>query len=288
MQYRLGLPMWGHKSWQGSFFSQDATPADYLQQYASVFNTVEGNTTFYAIPSASSVAAWAEAAPEGFRFSLKMPKLITHELKLQRCDLSVQRFIERLEPLAGRLGPVMIQLPPGFDGESLPILAEFIRKLPANIHYAVEVRHLDYFDKADNEKALNALLAKYHIDRVCFDSRGLFASPTIDDATIDAQNKKPRLPVHAIGLGRYPVVRFIGHTDMDENHSYFADWVKKIRYWLAQGKEPYIFVHMADNAFAPQLALKLHQQLQQSINGLADLPQWPIEQEGQNGQIGLF
>ncbi len=288
MQYRLGLPMWSNKSWHGSFFSQKAQSGDFLAEYASVFNTVEGSTTFYAIPSEASVTAWDKAAPEDFRFSFKLPKLITHELKLQRCDLSVTRFFERIEPLHNRMGPIMIQLPPGFDGKSLPVLAEFIKKLPASAQYAVEVRHLDYFDKDHYELQLNELLEKYRIDRVCFDSRGLFESPAIDEATIDAQAKKPSLPVHARGLAKHPVVRFIGHSNIDKNEVYFSDWVKKIVRWLELGKEPYVFIHMADNATAPQLALKLHQQLQQYSPEISQLPSWPVEREGKQGQIGLF
>lgn len=289
MLYRLGLPMWSHKPWVGSFFSQDALASDYLEQYASVFGTVEGNTSFYAIPSEAAVQAWDRAAPESFRFSFKMPKLITHELKLERCDLSVTRFFEAVQPLQNRMGPVMIQLPPNFDGQSLDILKSFLRKLPANdFTYAVEVRHLDFFDRDNFEPQLNELLARQGIDRVCFDSRALFDSPHTDEATLDAKSKKPNLPVHARAIADQPIVRFIGHTELSENEMYFADWVAKITQWIEKGKQPYIFVHLADNTQAPKLALQLHQQLQKSIAQLPDLPEWPVERESAVGQIGLF
>lgn len=280
--------MWSHKPWQGSFFSQDADSSDFLQQYASVFNCVEGNTTFYAIPSAAAVQSWNEATPRDFRFSFKLPKMISHDLKLQRCELANKTFFDRMQPLRDKMGPVMIQLPAGFSPSDLGLLQAFIRGLPTEYAYALEVRHPQFFDSGDHEAALVELLEKYRIDRVCFDSRALFASTSTDEMTVDAKRKKPKLPVHAMAIGRQPVIRFIGHDDLAENERYFADWVKKIVQWIAMGKCPYLFVHLANNHEAPKLALRLHQQLQNGLADLSDLPRWPVERETNTGQIGLF
>jgi len=74
--YHLGLPLWGERAWTGSLYSEDARPGDYLEQYARVFNAVEGNSTFYSPPSPSSVDQWREQTPESFRFCFKMPRAL--------------------------------------------------------------------------------------------------------------------------------------------------------------------------------------------------------------------
>lgn len=285
---RVGLPMWSLPEWQHRFFSDDAGSADYLKQYASVFNTVEGNTTFYAIPSEASIMAWAAAVPRDFRFSFKLPKVITHDLKLQRCDETVAAFFDRIAPLRSLMGPIQIQLPPSFDGQALPILAQFVRKLPAMFNYAVEVRHSDFFNGSEYHTALTQLLQRCRMERVVFDSRGLFDAVDGSVATLEAQAKKPNFPVIEAPVIKQPIIRFIGHPDMAQNPQYFEPWIARIKAWLEAGKEPYVMLHMADNTFAPDLALQCYKSLQQEIADLADLADWPSLRESPNGQMGLF
>ena len=81
---RLGLTMWSHNNWQQSFYGSGTKPAERLQKYAQVFHTVEGNTTFYATPSVSTVQNWRSATHDDFRFTFKLPKAITHHQMLRR------------------------------------------------------------------------------------------------------------------------------------------------------------------------------------------------------------
>lgn len=288
MLYRLGLPLWSQASWKGRFYHEAALTSEYLAQYSSVFNAVEGNATFYATPSEAVVKSWHASTPSDFKFSLKLPRLITHECKLQHCRDETQSFFQRIAPLKEKLGPVMIQLPPSFTPLHLPLLEKFIRGLPTEFAYAVEVRHPDFFDAADNEKRLIDILLKYRLDRVCFDSRALFSSKSTDTYTLDAKKKKPDLPVHAMAIGNNPIVRFVGHEHMPANDDFFAHWADKVLQWIEMGKQPYVFVHLANNSFAPELALHLHRQIQLRLPNLVDLPRWPVERESHTGQIGLF
>lgn len=284
----IGLPMWSHPGWLGQFFAPDTASGDKLKQYATVFNTVEGNTTFYAIPSEASIAAWAKAVPDDFRFCFKLPKMITHELKLTRCDETLAIFFDRLQPLKNKLGPLIIQLPPSFDGKALPVLAQFMKKLPAMFRYVVEVRHPDFFNGGPAQAELEQLLGRYRIDRLCFDSRALFASTDTGEATLDAKSKKPNLPLIDIGEARTPMVRFVGGPDIDANAEYWSHWSERVEGWLKAGREPYLFLHMADNAYAPDLARELYKQLLQVVPALPELPEWPVARQGDDGQISLF
>lgn len=288
MKLRLGLPMWGLDDWKYNFYGSEIAAADYLRHYASVFAAVEGNNSFYGVPSAASISAWQQGLPNNFRFLFKMPKAITHDSKLQQCDLLLKSFFERLMPIKANLGPIMIQLPPSFNGADLPILEQFVRKLPAVFSYAVEVRHHDFYQAGEAFKQFEALLRRYRLARVIFDSRALFASQSKDAATLDAISKKPNFPVLDIGKQKQVVIRFIGDMHTANNAQYLSYWVDKVAQYLAQDKEVFFMLHMADNALAPALAREFNQLMQQRLPELADMPLWPIERAANTGQLRLF
>ena len=129
------------------------------------------------------------------------------------------------------------------------------------------MRHLDFFNRGDEEKALNQLLQEYAIDRVCFDSRALFSRTAITEQEKEAHRKKPRLPVHAVATSNNPIVRFIGGADFHHNQQYFVPWVKKMTEWQRQGIKPTVFIHTPDNVAAPEQAAMFHQLL-------VDIPGW--------------
>ena len=87
-RYFLGCPIWGNKEWAGELFAPDVVQKDFLKQYASVFNTVEGNTTFYGLPSEKAAMRWLSDTPSGFRFALKFPRAISHDKRLRNAALA--------------------------------------------------------------------------------------------------------------------------------------------------------------------------------------------------------
>src|SRR5687768_7666922 len=129
------------KSWIGRLFPAGTKATDFLPRYAEVFNTVEGNTTFYALPTPDTVARWRDQVPDAFRFCFKFPRTITHDKLLVDCAAEVAEFLDRIAPLAGKLGTLMLQLPPRFGPGQLPQLAAFVDVLPREHAYAVELRH---------------------------------------------------------------------------------------------------------------------------------------------------
>lgn len=272
--YRLGCPIWSHKAWVGGLFHADARPSDYLAQYARVFDTVEGNTTFYAVPKPAIVQRWREETPAGFRFCFKFPRTISHERQLRDTATETREFLDRMTPLTDRLGPLMLQLPPAFGPEGLETLDTFLDTLPGDFDYAVEVRHRAFFAKDEAERRLNRLLADRGIDRVVLDSRALFSTPAPDAATREAQRKKPRLPVHAIATATRPLLRYIGHPDPAHNDAFLAPWLDKLDQWLDEGREPYVFIHTPDNDLAPVLAARFHEHFRER-RAVAALPEWP-------------
>jgi uncharacterized protein YecE (DUF72 family) len=141
-QVFLGTSGWSYKEWIGPFYSKE--DKSMLRAYAKVFNTVEIDSTFYRYPSKGTVMGWTKYSPEGFVFTAKLPKLITHEKKL---DLSrgveedLERFMEVMEPLwlSGKLGCILIQLPPRFTYKPEE-MDSFFKILPTQVRFAVEFR----------------------------------------------------------------------------------------------------------------------------------------------------
>ncbi|PIE83286.1 MAG: hypothetical protein CSA09_02100 [Candidatus Contendobacter odensis] len=262
-RYHLGCPVWSNRDWVGRLFTMDAKPVDFLHQYSMIFNTVEGNSCFYGLPRPETIVRWRENTVPGFRFCFKFPRVISHERRLRHATAETTEFLERIHPLleSSRLGPSFLQLPPGFGVDGLPILHDFLSRLPKAFPYAVEVRHLDFFNKGDSERQLNRMLLNFGIDRVMLDSRALFAAQPVDQDMYIAQGRKPRLPVHAISLGRRPFIRYIGHPDVEKNRSFFKPWLDKLVLWLDEGQEPYVFIHTPNNQRAPCLAQLFHEEL---------------------------
>ncbi len=280
----LGLPMWANPDWRGGLYPPHGGSDGWLADYARVFATVEGNTTFYSgTPRAATVAAWARQAPPGFRFCFKLPASLTHERRLAAIEADLEAFLEALSPLHDRLGPVMVQLPRDFGPEELPRLDHLLARWPAGIPCAVEVRHREFFHKGAAEKALNRMLITYGANRVMLDVRPLFATPPgADQGLRHAQAEKPRVPLHVLSTGDCPLVRFIGHLDSDVNDRCFTPWIDRLILWINQGKTPYLMVHTPDNRGAPELARRLYARL--SAHG--SLP--PLEAFAGERQALLF
>lgn len=285
--YYLGCPAWAHAPWQGSLYAKNSRSADFLAQYCRFFNAVEGNTTFYANPALDTITRWLEQSTSDFRFNLKVPKAISHQ---QGGLQLLTQWLALISPLRARIGFVHLQLPQRFGPQQLLELSPLLELIRAQHACAVEIRHPAFFDKAEHEQALHQMLRFHQCERLSFDSRSLFAVPATTSALVDAQRKKPRLPVHAVALTTAPVFRFIGTDELEHNRPFYQPWLKKMLQWLAEGKTPYAFFHTPDNTLAPQLARQFAADLVQ-LGGPSHpiLSPWPGElQQAAETQLTLF
>lgn len=235
-----------------------------LEDYAKVFNSVEGNTSFYHVPDRGQLQRWMEAVPDGFRFCFKFHQGISHHQLLDNVNQQTLDFLRLFSGFEDKLGCLMLQLPARFGPAMLPRLAAFLQGLPTDFQYGVEVRHPAFFEKGDAEVALNRLLLKHGVNRIMMDTRGLFACADDDGLIGEVKQKKPRLPVNVIATGQRPVIRFVGHPEIAENAGYLRPWMQKLSTWLDQGKQPFMFFHMPDNGQAPLLARQFFRQWPQA------------------------
>ncbi|MTI89561.1 MAG: DUF72 domain-containing protein [Balneolaceae bacterium] len=285
LPYHLGCSVWALPEWVGSFFRDDAKAADFLTQYASVFNTVEGNTTFYNIPSPGQIESWNKKTPRGFKFCFKFPRHITHKKQLMETDDDALRFVELFTPLREKLGPFMIQLPPAFSANDISRLENLLSILPKDLNYSVEVRHKDFFDHGRHERNFVSLLQSYNIDRVIFDSRKLHSVKSQAASILEAQKKKPKVPIRFDNTHNRPLVRYVGTNDILNNEPYLKEWAIIVAEWIKEGLHPYIFIHSPNKVDQPKLCRHFHQLLSKLIE-IPPLPQWPIDKQGK--QLGLF
>ncbi len=220
--FRLGCPVWSCPHWRGTVYPPKATQKRWLAEYSKIFNTVEGNSTFYGIPSSDTFRRWANETADGFKFALKFPRVISHDRQLDGAQRETDQFLEGAAILheAGKLGPSFLQLAPGFGPTQFDRLANYLKRLPVQFPYAVEFRHHDYF-KEPAVSEVNSLLSELAIDRVIFDSRPLFSAPPSDEIEQVAQQRKPKTPICTDVTGRHPVTstgrsqRFVAGPTLD-------------------------------------------------------------------------
>jgi len=152
LQLYIGCSGWSYTSWQGPFYPTDINKNLQLPFYSEVFNYVEIDSTFYNIPTESTVRNWNKRTLDNFRFTVKFPKVITHDKRLMNAEKELSLFYDRMEPLKVKILALLIQLPPSFElKEGLESLRRSDFFFDDTFRYAIEVRHRSWF----NELAYN-------------------------------------------------------------------------------------------------------------------------------------
>jgi uncharacterized protein YecE (DUF72 family) len=143
---RLGTSSWSCKDWIGTVYPRRSAPKDFLPAYAARYDTVEIDSTWYRSPSEYLVRKWVRDTPEGFLFSAKVPRTITHEKGLVDCQVELSEFLEKMDILGDRLGPLLFQFPYGFKATEFDTLESFLGTLPSGYRFVVEVRHRSWLE----------------------------------------------------------------------------------------------------------------------------------------------
>jgi uncharacterized protein YecE (DUF72 family) len=150
---RIGTSAFTAAGWPGSLYPEGMQPRDFLSYYATKFDTVEVDSTFYRTPSASTVRGWYDKTPKSFVFSLKVPQVITHEKCLEDCEDDLGHFLKTVELLREKLGPILFQFgyfnKKAFKSEDdfLVRLTPFLKKLPKGLKFALEIRNKSWLNE---------------------------------------------------------------------------------------------------------------------------------------------
>ena len=234
----VGTSGWSYDHWTGPFYPDDLENAQQLAFCAERFPSVEINNSFYQLPGAEKLQTWREAVPADFVFAVKASRYITHMKKLKDADESVSRFMARLDPLQGKLGPVLFQLPPKghFDHERLET---FLQALDDEQRHVIEFRDQSWI----NEQACELLAA--HGVAFCIYELAGFETPR----TVTAEFVYVRL--HG------PDAAYEGCYD-DQS---LAGWAGALSAWARQGLDAYCYFDNDQDAYAALNAVRLQQML---------------------------
>ena len=152
MDLYIGCSGWSYSSWEGPFYPSNIDNKLMLPFYSKIFNYVEIDSTFYNIPSQQMVKNWNKRTPNNFRFTVKFPKIITHEKRFRDVEKELSQFYENIEPLKDKILALLIQLPPSYElKEGLDTFRNYDFFFDDTFRYAIEVRHSSWF----NELAYN-------------------------------------------------------------------------------------------------------------------------------------
>ncbi|HJR85715.1 MAG TPA: DUF72 domain-containing protein [Nitrososphaeraceae archaeon] len=148
MDLYIGCSGWSYSSWEGPFYPSNIDNKLMLTYYSKIFDYVEIDSTFYNIPSQSMVKNWNKRTPNNFRFTVKFPKIITHEKKFRNVEKELSQFYENMEPLKDKILALLIQLPPSYElKEGLETFRNYDFFFDNTFRYAIEVRHSSWFSE---------------------------------------------------------------------------------------------------------------------------------------------
>jgi uncharacterized protein YecE (DUF72 family) len=237
----VGVQGFSPRDWVGTFYPPGYAQRDFLDFYSQVFDSVELNTTFYAIPPVSTVMGWAQRTPPSFVFTAKMPKLITHEKRLLDIEGELAPLVERMLLLGDKLGAVVIQFPRSF---TRPRFEErfraFLSLLPGELRFAVEFRSRSWQDEE-----VFALLRQFDVAWCVNYWQDL---PTVIETTTDLAYFRL--------VGQHEQFTYLGRLqhDRSEELAALADTILDLRQRL---KRVYVYVNNHFEGHAPATVSRL-------------------------------
>jgi uncharacterized protein YecE (DUF72 family) len=251
---RIGTQSWNYDAWVGPFYPDDTRPADFLTVYARAFDTVEVDSTFYAIPASKTVQGWARRTPDDFVFSLKLPQEITHERRLRNVDDLAAEFFDRARELGDKLGPILIQLGPDFGPTELPAVAQFLPKLPRDIRFAIEFRQRGWI-----HDGVLALLAEHNVALTLSEGRWI---PRRQMMLLGARTTADFVYVRLIGVVQ-SIVDY-SRVQLDRTRELEA-WADVIGRHSDEGREAFVYINNNFSGHSPASVRSLQRLLRQPV-----------------------
>jgi len=239
---RIGCSGWQYRHWRGTFYPEDLAQARWLEYYASQFDTVEINNTFYRLPEGSAFAEWRTRAPAGFLYAVKASRYLTHMKKLKDPAQPLDRLFSRARLLGRAFGPVLYQLPPRW-GVDLQRLETFVRSLPRRRRHVIEFRDPSWY-----AEEVFDLLARHQVACCIHEMAGSATGRRAVGPFVYARFHGP-----ARYSGRYD------DRTLDEWATWFADR-------LREGRPVFAYFNNDAGGHAPRDALRLRQRLQALVS----------------------
>ncbi len=237
----VGCAKWNRTDLKG-FYPRGTK--DELEYYATQFNSIELNATFYKLPGIQQVKAWYKKTPDDFKFFPKITNSISHFKRLSGVDSLVDEFCLNISNFGSKLGMVFLQLHDNFSFKDFEKLKKFIEMFPRGIPLALELRNNSWFNDFEiSDQMLYPLLEKNSITNIIVDSAG----------------RRDLLHMHLTTSTAF--VRYVG-ANHSSDYTRLDDWVDRVKYWIDNGLENlYFFVHQNIEKESPLLATHFIKQL---------------------------
>jgi uncharacterized protein YecE (DUF72 family) len=237
----IGCAKWGRKEWIGKIYPKGTKDADFLQQYVKHYNSIELNATHYQVYGPAAISKWADKAKGiDFKFCPKVPQIISHYSGFNNTDSITTSFLEGILAFKEHLGPIFLQVSEKYSPKLRDKLFAYLRSLPIDLQFFLEVRHPDWFADKTIHKELFDTLRALNIGAVITDTAG----------RRDCAHMELTIPK--------AFIRYVGNSLHDTDYARTDEWIKRLKYWLDNGlQELYYFMHMHNEATSPELTVYL-------------------------------
>ncbi len=253
----VGCAKWGRKEWLGKIYPLKTKEALFLDHYLEHYNSIELNATHYKTYPPSGIKKWADKAGDrDFVFCPKVPQTISHYSSFTNVDDKTNEFLESFSAFEKHLGPVFLQVSDRFSPKKKDSLLNYLKSLPTDVQFFLEVRNQEWFAKEEMESVASALSMM---------NTGFIIT--------DAAGRRDCVHMHLTIPKAF--IRFVGNSLHPTDFTRIDDWVNRIKYWLDNGlQELYFFMHMHDEAYSPELSLYLVEKLNKECDLLLPLPKF--------------
>ncbi|MDE3143480.1 MAG: DUF72 domain-containing protein [Bacteroidota bacterium] len=237
----IGCAKWGRTEWLGKIYPLKTKEKDFLDHYVKHYNSIELNATHYNIYGAAGIEKWAaKAGAKDFMFCPKMYQGITHRGSLKGKDFIISEFLRGIVAFEKHLGPMFVQVSDAFSPKRKQELFDFLRSLPTDLQFFLEVRHPDWFAKENIRHELFETLQQINVGAVITDTSG----------RRDCAHMHLTVPK--------AFIRYVGNSLHATDYTRIDEWINRIKFWLDNGlKELYFFMHMHDETYSPELTVYL-------------------------------
>ncbi len=222
---------------------------DELAYYATQFNSIELNATFYNMFGAEQIINWRDKTPDGFKFFPKINQMISHRKRLNDVQQLVEEYCDNISNFEAKLGMVFLQVHDNFGYKNMDRLGSFVENFPKAIPLAVEMRNSEWFNDEKIAAELYSLFKKNNVTNILVDTAG----------RRDLLHMRLTTPV--------AFIRYVGANDPLGDRERLDDWIKRLERWIDQGlKDVYFFVHQNIEKESPLLSAYLIEKMNKSFN----------------------
>lgn len=230
---------------------------DELAYYATQFNSIELNATFYQAYGKEQFVKWQKKTPENFKFFPKIPQTVSHLKRLNGVKTLTDEFCNSLGGLEEKLGMVFLQMHDNFKPKDFDRLQKFVLEFPKGVPLAVELRNTEWFNSATE------------FEKVC----NLFEKNNVTNVIVDTAGRRDVIHMRLTTATAF--VRYVG-ANHETDYSRLDPWIERISAWQKKGlKNLYFFLHQNHEVESPLLSAYFIEKLNKKLGTDLHIPEKP-------------